>query len=265
MIQDKMIIMVWEEATAYDYPVIVKDASGSEVVVENLFEADYLNKWIWTHFVPVIVNESYYGQFYEDIEGKRTIRYMDKFNDDSFKVMDVNGNILNTTPSYEEILNLSNFIDKYYIKTTFLKSELINYSNEKSFRTAYYLATKYIDAAIYLNKSVRSEVIELSNIYLKEAKAFLVFGQMDKKLELQEKIHLLEIYQNLVLNKPKKVLRQLNRIDLNLLYTSNEPMLAFLYETTYRVLKDEKNASVWRSKVSLVNLKKANDIIKNAD
>jgi hypothetical protein len=67
----------------------------------------------------------------------------------------------------------------------------------------------------------------------------------------------------LVLGKAKKVLRQLKRMDASEVNGPNEELVAFLYFTSYALLKDETNASVWRSKVSLVNLKKANLIVKN--
>lgn len=264
LVQDKMILMIWEDATQYPFPVMLEDSSGSEVVVENLFEAEYLNKWIWTHFVPVVVSETYYAEFFEKIKGKRNLRYMNKFNDDSIKIMDINGNILNIGYVFDEFLNLSKLIRKYYINTSFLKGELLNYSNEKNFRNAYYLAKKYIDATIYLNKSVRPEAIGLSTIYLEEAKQLFLAGNMNNKNALEQKLQLLEIYQDLVLNKPRKVLRQLNKIELSEIDTTNEAMHAFLYLTAHRLLKDENKAKPWRSKVSLVNLKKANDIITNA-
>lgn len=264
LVQDKMVLMIWEEASTYPFPVIVDDASESKVVVDNLFEAEYLNKWIWNHFVPVIVSESNYADLFEAIDGKRTLTYMNRFSDDSIKIMDINGNIINTKSNYDEFLNISELIRKYFINTSFLKGELINYSKQQNFTTTYYLTLKYIDAAIYLNKEVRPEVIELSTIYLKEAKVHLANGNMDNKVALAQKLQLLEIYQSLILNRPRKVLRLLKRIDNTQIDRTNEAMVAFLHLTAHRVLKDEKSASVWRSKVSLVNLKKANDIITNS-
>jgi hypothetical protein len=264
LVQDKMVLMIWEESTTYPFPVIVKDVNGDKVVIENLFEADFLNEWIWKHFVPVIVSEDHYNDLLGEIYGKRKLVYMNKFNDDSLKIIDINGNILNTTANYDEFLNMSELIGKYYINTSFLKAELINYSTHKNFTTAFYLSKKYIDSAIYLDKDVRYELMQLSNIYLEEARAFLSIGNMENKAGLDQKLELLEIYQDLVLNKPRRVLRLLKRMEKTEIDNSNESMVAFLYLTAHRVLKDEKSASAWRSKVSLVNLEKANAIITNA-
>ncbi|MFK7781112.1 hypothetical protein, partial [Psychroserpens sp.] len=57
--------------------------------------------------------------------------------------------------------------------------------------------------------------------------------------------------------------RQLKRMDIALTDNTNDGLVAFLYFASYALLKDENNASVWRSKVSLVNLKKTNLIVKN--
>ena len=263
LVQDKMVLMVWEEATAYPFPVIIEDESGSKGVVDNLFQAEYLNRLIWDHFVPVIVSEAHYEELFNEMKGKRTQAYVDKFNDDSIKVMDVNGNIINIDSAYYDIVNLTSFIRKYYINTSFLKQELSNYAKQKNFTTTYYLGSKYIDAAIYLNREVRPEIIELSKIYLEEAKLFLETSDITNKSALREKIELQGIYQNLVLNKPRKVLRQLKRMDSSNANEINEPLVAFLYLTAYRMINDEKSASSWRSKVSLVNLKKANHIISS--
>ncbi|OUR99365.1 hypothetical protein A9Q86_12390 [Flavobacteriales bacterium 33_180_T64] len=255
---------MWEEATYEVFPVVVDDESGKRVVINNLFEAKYLNKLIWEHFIPVTVSESMYKDLYDDINGKRSLTYIDKFNDDSVKIMDVNGNIINTAFTYDEILNLTALIRKYYLDTSFLKGELIAYSSHKNFNTAFHLCSKYIDLAIYVNDDVKLETIKLSSIYWDEASRYLLDSDLNNKEALTQKLNLLTIQHGLVLNKAKKVLRQLKRIDSSEIDKNNEPLVAFLYLTAYRLLGDEKNASAWRSKVSLVNLKKANAIITNA-
>ncbi|MGB3607504.1 hypothetical protein [Psychroserpens sp.] len=264
LIQDKMILMVWEEAASYAFPVIVEDEKGNKGVIDNMFENEYVKKWLWEHFVLVIVNESYYAQLYGDINKTRTFRYIEKFNDDSLKVMDVNGNILNIAYNYDEIFNLSEFVRNYYVNTRFLKGEYIAYTNEKSFTSSYYLAYRYVDAAAYVNPEIRVEMIKMSNIYLDETKKYLEQGAVTDKASLAFKIELIEIYQDLVLDKPRKVLRQLNRLAKTELDPSDEEMIAFLYVAAYRVLNDEKSASEWRSKVSLLNLEKASIIISNS-
>ena len=102
--------------------------------------------------------------------------------------------------------------------------------------------------------------MKLSSYYLKEAEDFI---SNDNSEKFKQKIDLQKIKQLLVLGKPKKVLRQLKRKDMSKLDDTNKAVVAFLYYTSYLLLKDENRASEWRSKVSLVNLKKANLILNN--
>lgn len=262
-IQNKLIFMMWEESTAFPFPVKVVDTNGRLIFVEDMFENASVNQLIWEHFIPVVVNESQYEELYKQVKGKRPQNYIDKFNDDSIKIMDINGNIINTDIIYDQHLNMTAFIMKYYMDTSFLKIELDNYSKEQNVITSFRLASKYIDAAAIVNDEVKQEIIDLSNIYLKEADERLINETVENKMALQQKSELLRFLQDVILNKPKRVLRKLRKLEDTQIDSSNESLVALLYFTSYRLLKDEKNASSWRSKLSLVNLKKANTIITN--
>ncbi|WP_299336958.1 hypothetical protein [uncultured Psychroserpens sp.] len=262
-IQNKLIFMMWEDSTTFPFPVKVLDTNGRVVFVEDMFKNESINQLIWEHFIPVVVNESQYAELYNQIKDKRPDRYIDKFNDDSIKIMDVNGNIINTDIIYDQYLNMTAFIMKYYMDTSFLKVELDNYSKEQNVITSFRLASKYIDAAAIVNDEVRQEIIDLSNIYLKEAEQRLPNEDVENKAALQQKSELLKLLQDVILDKPKRVLRKLRKLEDTQIDSTNESLLALLYFTSYRLLKDEKNASLWRSKLSLVNLKKANTIITN--
>lgn len=258
-VQDKLLFVIWEDASYQEYPVLIKNDKGDAVVVD-LFSNEFLNEIIWDHFVPVIISEYKYEELFNEIKGKKNQVYIDKFNDDTIKIMDVNGNIINTKISYYDYIDITKFITKYALNTSFLKAELANYRVQQDFNTSYRLASKYADFAILVGDDVRPEIVNLSDYYLKEAERFLL---EDDSEALIEKIEFQKLKQQLVLGKAKKVLRQLKRIDLSKVDASNEALVAFLYFTSYAFLKDENNASIWRSKVSLVNLKKANLIINN--
>ena len=258
-VQDKLLLVIWEDVSYGQYPILIKTDNGV-AYVDDLFKNENVNELIWKHFVPVIISESSYDDLFNEIKGKRNQLYIDKFNDDSIKIMDINGNIINTSLAYYDYLDIEKFISKYALNTSFLKAELTNYKTQQDFNTAYRLGSKYIDFAVLVNDDVRPEIIKLSNYYLKQAEALLPVENSD---DLKQKIEFQNIYQDLVLGKPKKVLRQLKRIDSTQVDESDESFIAFLYFTSYLLLKDETNASVWRSKVSLVNLKMTNLILKN--
>lgn len=263
LVQNKMIFMMWEEATLRRFPVIIENDKGSALLVDDLFESDFLNAKIWEHFVPVSVSESMYAELYDDFKKRRNDIFMAKLSDNSVKIIDVNGNILNVNPDYDGVLNLSKLISTYYLNTTFLNPNLSNYSKQQNFTTAFRLGIKYTDLAIYSNAKARPEVVKLSNLYLEEAQEYLENGDFDNKPGLLQKLELIELKQQLILNSPRKVIRKLNRLEPSEIDETNESLVAFLYLTAYRVLKDEESASVWRPKVTLINLEKSKKIIDN--
>ena len=266
LVQDKMVLMIWEDSAYEPMPINVKDENGKQVFVKNLFESQVLIDLLRDYFILVKVNEMAYEDLFKSIKNKRSTGYINKFNDDSIKVLDANGFIVNVNPtSYREFLNLTDFIVKYGIKTSFIKEELISYKKYQNYVTALRLASKYIDLGIYTVPSAKQDIVTLSNIYLEETQSHLINETIGNKLAMTKKIELLKIKQQLILNRPRKVLRMLERIDNSNADEMNKKLIAFLYLTAHRMLKDEDSAAPWRSKVSLVNLKKSNHIITNTN
>ncbi|MFT4780691.1 MAG: hypothetical protein ACI9SD_000365 [Pseudohongiellaceae bacterium] len=266
LVQDKMVLMIWEEAAFLPLPVTLKDDNGKQVFIDDLFENQILINLLRDYFILVKVNEQEYEALFQAIKNKRSTTYINKFNDDSIKILDVNGIIVNSNKEpYREFLNLTKFIIKYDINTSFIKAELTSYRNQQNFETTLSLASKYIELAIFTIESARQDIITLSDIYLDEAQNHLLNDTIENKLSVIRKIELLKIKQQLILNRPRKVLRQLKRIDDIKADAANEELVAFLYVTAYRILKDEDNAASWRSKISLINLKKSNQIISNSN
>ena len=62
--QNKLILMVWEEATQYPLPILIQVTNGKNVVLENLFESQELNQLMWEYFVPVKVDEVLYEDMF---------------------------------------------------------------------------------------------------------------------------------------------------------------------------------------------------------
>tara|TARA_R100001369_G_scaffold2745_5_gene8901 strand:- start:19839 stop:20780 length:942 start_codon:yes stop_codon:yes gene_type:complete len=265
LVQNKMVLMVWQETTKYPYPVSVNDDKGNTIIIKNLFENEYISPLIWKHFVPVIVSEDRYGEMYDKIKGRRPVNYIDKFNDDSIKIMDVNGNILNRSIVYTNFINITELIENYALNTVLVTPELTGYRKEKNFYSAFYLASKYMDLALYSRSKVRSKVIGLGNIYINEAKGFLKDEKEEDLPKLSQRLELLELHQYLIYNKPKKVIRQLKRMEKDSIIDVNRPYINFLYFTAYALLKDRENMNAFKSKVSSVNLNKAQWIINLND
>lgn len=262
LVQDKFLFMMWEDATTIPYPVIMTDTNGTEIVFDDLFKNEEINQIIWNYFVPIKVNESLYGELYDELKDTRSRNYMFQFEDDNIKVLDANLNIVNTSFSPEAYFNLSHFIANYGLNTSFMNAELRNYSEHKDFSSAYRLASKYMDYAILVNKNVRKDIVDLALIYLDEADRHLIISDLDSKKHFQDKINLLKYSQYLLYNKPRKVLRLLKRFDASEIDDTTESLLAFLYYSAYQLRKDDANSELWKHKVSLSNIRKA-ELITN--
>ena len=257
LVQDKLLFMIWEDAALLPYPVIMNDEKGQGILIENLFDYEEINRIIWDYFVPVKVSESQYAELYDQLKGTKKQSYMAQFEDDNIKIMDANCHIVNTSISPEAYFNLTEFINTYALNTSFLKAELYHYSERKDFSTSYRLASKYVDYAILVNEKVRADIINLSDMYLDEADKYLLESDLSNKLILQRMSSLMRLSKYLLQNKPRKVLRQLKKFDRSEIDDTNQSLHAFLYYTAYKLQKNEKDAELWKSKVSLVNMRKA--------
>ncbi|WP_179349489.1 hypothetical protein [Winogradskyella pacifica] len=259
--QNKMVLMVWEESTLYPYAVLANDEIGKTILIENLFESEVISPLIWEYFVPVIVAEHNYAELYAKIKDNRSQQYINKFNDDSIKIMDVNGNILNLSNDPDNFQNITTIINNYALNTEYISPELIGYKTERDFYSAYYLASKYFDYSMYLKEKARRTLIDLGLIYLNEASEFITANPSEDQKALTERVSLLDVQQYLITKRPKKVIRQLNRMDAENMESNNQSLVAFLYYTAYKAVNDETNAALWESKISSVNLKKAQLLI----
>ena len=108
IVQDKMLFALWEGS--FDQPIHMFVTIDEKKVLIDLSKNTSLDPLIWDYFIPVRIPESEYSSFMKDAKG-RGVRYIDKLNDDSIKIMDVNGNILNTHDSFAEVPNLYGFIN----------------------------------------------------------------------------------------------------------------------------------------------------------
>ncbi|NND25344.1 MAG: hypothetical protein HKO00_04880 [Flavobacteriaceae bacterium] len=261
-VQNKMLFVMWEGSTSYDFPVVYTDENGIGYTTD-LFQDESINEAIWDYFVPVLLPEWAYDDLFKEIENRRSDKYINIFQNDGIKIMDVNGTILNTGNFNMDPFNIVEFIRRYRLKTSFIKAQLINYNKKKNFNTAFALGSKYLDFAILVDKTVRKEVTELSSVYLNESKILLKQDSTENKEKFIKRFELLDLKKDLILNRPRKVLRRLKKIDESSIDTMNNSLFAFLYYTSYALTKNEKKAELWKSKVSLVDLKKAEMIINN--
>lgn len=269
LVQNKMLFVIWEGDLEMVYPVILNDDKGDAFFV-NITENEFVSNMIWKNFVPVRLPEYKYAELSKDVKEKRGLKYYNKLIDDSIKIMDVNGTIINTKDKEKYFfidegyyLDISHFINRYALNTSHLNVELINYSNNKNFTTTFFLASKYLDYAIFAQKELRPEITALANIYFDEAKTLLTESNIENKPALLQKIDLLQIKEHLILNQPKKAKRQIKKIEAEQIDSINQSLFAFLNYTTFKLLKDEEHAELWKSDISSLDLKYTRLILNN--
>ena len=261
LVQDKMLFVVWEESFNGSIPVTVRSDAGNTVVID-MAQDNSLDSVIREYFVPVRLPESYYADFIKKAEG-RGYAYINKLTDNSIKIMDVNGNIINVDSSMdvEMLQNFRELVETYALNTAFLNMELKNYSRDPSCLTAYLLGEKYIEYAIYAKKELRSDIIDLANIYLDEAERLVPTSNIENIKAVLQKIELAKIEQYLILDREGKARRQLNRIEPNDIEEINQRLYAFLQYTILKLQDDDIEAESWKSKISSLDLNKAEMIV----
>ena len=255
-VQNKLLFVMWEESTQYQFPVVFRDEKGIMYYTDMLTD-ESVNEAIWTYFVPVILYETTYDDLFAEIDDQRSDKYIQIFQDDGIKIMDPNGNILNTGYFESDPFDIAEFIRRYSLSTTFLRAQLLNYSKKKNFNTSFALGSKYQDFAVLIDRSVRKEVLELAGIYLDESKRLLLNEERENKIRFEQRLDLLNFKKDLILNKPRRVLRQLKKMDPNSVISENDSLFAFLNYCAHNLLGNETEAASWKSDVSLVDLKKA--------
>ena len=260
--ENKMILMIWDNAAQYPLPVLVRNSQGRAIVVDDLFASPALNEIIWNTFIPVIVGEASYADLFAEIQGKRKQTYIDKFDNDALKVMDANGNILGTSSMFVEIIDFSKFLDKYNLDTSYIQQELINYNSNQNFYSAFYLASKYIDYSMYVNAMAREEILELADLYFAEAELLLNQENPEDKAVLTQRVLLTKMKKDLIRNKPRKVLRQLKKLEDVNIEKVNKPLLNFAYYTAYRLQSNQDKFQLLEKEISLLNLKHAQRIVE---
>ena len=99
-----------------------------------------------------------------------------------------------------------------------------------------------------------------STDYRHSGNGFSYAFEQEKDAYLQ-RIDLLNIKQDLVLDRARRALRFLKKMDKVDIAEVNKPLFNFLNYTTFMLLKDEENASLFKEEVSNANLKKAELIL----
>lgn len=262
VLENKMIIAVWEESALDNIPVLV-EADNKKLYQLTLFENEQVDKLVWQYFIPVILSDQDYMQLAGKHLNGKSLKYKQRFNDDQIKIMDPNGNIINTNQDPFSTANLTNLIRNYALNVGYLQPELTNYFENKSFSSTFRLTVKYQDMATFAHQSVKKDICELSGLYLAEAKQKLSKSDFDNTQALQQKLELLQLNEYLILGKARKVYKALKKINLEDVDAINTSLFAFLNYTSLTAINKVDEALKWKDQVNQTDLNKVKHIIKN--
>lgn len=108
-------------------------------------------------------------------------------------VMDGNGKVVYVFSGYHNASELKKELKKFELSTEFLSVDLINFYKNNNYNTALRVFQKYLDYSLFVDKEIRSEIFNIGNEYLSEAKK-LVSKKAENYVEIKQKIDLLELY-----------------------------------------------------------------------
>jgi len=179
-------------------------------------------------------------------------------------IMDGNGKVLYNSMSYKRKDEVISLLNKYAIKMSFLKRDLLNYYQNSSFITSLRLASKYQDFCLHLNDEIVPDFLGISHDYIKDSKKYLKDSDIENKSVYEQKIELFEIQEKIISNHPEKALKMLKKIDAKDIDKNNQSFYSFLTYTAYKQIKDEENASKWKNDLLESYSNKSDLILKHS-
>ncbi|PWA06403.1 thioredoxin family protein [Flavobacterium psychrotolerans] len=104
-------------------------------------------------------------------------------------VMDGNGKVVYTFSGYHDAEELKKELEKFELSIEFLSVDLINFYNNNNYNTALRVFQKYLDYSLFVDKDVRSKIINIGGDYLSESKK-LLSKKAENYVEIKQKIDL---------------------------------------------------------------------------
>ncbi|MEZ4793674.1 MAG: thioredoxin family protein [Gelidibacter sp.] len=179
-------------------------------------------------------------------------------------IMDANGKVLYQQMSYKSKNEVIRLLNQYMLNTQFLKQDLINYYKKEDFINSFRLASKYQDYGLLIaDVEVKNRIMAISENYFDTAKKFLKDSDLKNKVGFEQKIELFEIQEYLIVSKPDKALKRLDKLKSQEIDQLNQNFYNFLYYVAYSQLKDHANSDIWKQKVKESDLKKSELFLKN--
>ncbi|MDT0643012.1 thioredoxin family protein [Zunongwangia sp. F363] len=164
-------------------------------------------------------------------------------------ILNGNGDVIVHHKGYMSKSQLAEFLTEYSLQTSFLQMESIAYFKNPKYHTALRLAKKYQDFSLYLEEEVQSNMLRLSEEYLRAAKSLLDKDQANYEW-VNQQIELLEMIPFLYTGNYDKVARKLDRnFEQEEIRDNNLDLYYYLNYCCSKGLDSEEKAE-WREGLS---------------
>lgn len=158
-------------------------------------------------------------------------------------IMDANGKVVYKFSGYHDAEALKRELDKFALNTEFLTAELANYFKTKNYNSALRVSQKYFDYSMFVEKEIKSDIINTADDYLADAKKNLSKTDADYA-EKKQKLELLSLYRIAYAGSYSKLEKKVNEIKEADITENNKNQYYFLKYLAYKGNKNQGFASV---------------------
>lgn len=158
-------------------------------------------------------------------------------------IMDGNGKVVYSFMGYHDAAKLKKELEKFAFSTEFLSNDLVNYFKMKNFNTSLRVFHKCLDYSLLVNHAVKSDILNLSDSYLDDAKKEL--SKKDESYaEKKQKIDLLKLFELVYDMKFDKVSKKLSELKEGEIRDGNKDYYNFLKYITSKALNLDDFAKI---------------------
>lgn len=129
-------------------------------------------------------------------------------------------------------------LEKFAISTEYLSSELINYYKTPCYNYGVRLVSKYYDYSLYAGDNIKSDILNVCDFYLNEAKGMIKKEEESYK-QKKQKIELLKLYDLAYRFKFEKLEKKISEINQDDIEEYNQNDYWFLKYLVLKGLKKE--------------------------
>ena len=168
-------------------------------------------------------------------------------------IIDGNGEIVYKSLGYMDKEDTLELLNDYSLDTNFLQAESIQFYKYPNYVTALRLSQKYLDFSLFVDPKINKQILELSEVYLKQANKLIDKNQSNFEM-VDQKISLMEANIDLYKGDFKKVDRFLSRkIEDDELMKRNWGMYSFLNYCLASRMNKKDSQIKWKEELKRVN------------